>query len=44
MLDQTGTSFSHLIISRVVDLGLMFGLLFWKVKTYAYNVHEEWKT
>jgi len=44
MLDQTGTPFSHLLISRVVDLGCMFGLLFWKVKTQAYNFHEEWKT
>jgi hypothetical protein len=33
MLDQTGTPLSHLIISEVVDLGCMFGLLFWKVKT-----------
>jgi hypothetical protein len=28
MLDQTGTPF----ISGVVDIELMFGLLFWKVK------------
>jgi hypothetical protein len=28
MLYQTGTPFSHWIISRVVDIGLMFGLLF----------------
>jgi hypothetical protein len=27
-----------------VDLGLMFGLLFWKVKTWAYNFHKEWNT
>jgi len=44
MLDQTSISFSHLIISGVMDLGLMFGLLFWNVKTWAYNFHEEWKT
>ena len=43
MLDQTGTPLSHLIISEVADLGCMFGLLFWKVKTWAYNFHEEWK-
>jgi len=40
MLDQTGTPF----ISGVVDIELMFGLLFWKVKIYAYNFHEDWKT
>jgi hypothetical protein len=28
ILDQTGTPFSHWIISGVVDIGLMFGLLF----------------
>jgi hypothetical protein len=33
MLDQTGTPFSYLIISGVMDLGCMFGLLFWKGKT-----------
>jgi len=33
MLDQTGTPFNHWNISGVVDLGLMFGLLFWKFKT-----------
>ena len=22
----------------------MFGLLFWKVKTWAWNFHKEWKT
>jgi hypothetical protein len=44
MLDQTRTPFSYLLISGVMDLGCMFGLLFWKVKTQAYNFHEEWKT
>jgi hypothetical protein len=32
MLDQTRIPFSSLIISGVVDLGSMFGLLFWKFK------------
>jgi hypothetical protein len=32
MLDQTRTSFSHLIISGVVDLVLMFGLLSGKLR------------